>query len=93
MILRMSSSTDSSTSMTHIAIEYDRVDGGSGKLIKKLPKNRKIVKKSEEPQRPKKFAKAIGLEESSFLTSDTRLAFTKMGFSHTKLMRKNYWAL
>ena len=41
------------------------------------------LSKVEKPQRPEKSTKTIGLEEPSFLTSDTRLAFTKMGSSHT----------
>ena len=84
-MLRTSSSTDSSTSATQIAVEDDGVDGGGGKSVEKSSKSRRIVKKSEEPQRPEKFAKAIGLKEPNFLTSDTRLAFTKMGSRYTKL--------
>ena len=38
----------------------------------------KKLSKVENPQRLKKFAKVIGLEESSFLTSDTKLAFMKI---------------
>ena len=37
----------------------------------------------EKPQKPEKSAKVIGLEEPSFLTSNIRLAFTKMGSSRT----------
>ena len=91
-MLRTSSSTDSSTSATQIAVKCDGVDGGGGKSVEKSSKSRRIVKKSEE-QRPEKSAKAIGLEEPSFLTSDIRLAFTKMGSSHTKLTMENYWPL
>ena len=76
-MLRTSSSTDSSTSAAQIAVEYDGVDGGGGKSVEKSSK------KSEEPQRPEKSAKAIGSEEPRFLTSDIRLAFTKMGSSRT----------
>ena len=43
-MLRTSSSTDSSTSMTQIAVEDDGVDGGSGKLVEKSSKSRRIVK-------------------------------------------------
>ena len=71
-------------------VEYDGVDdvggdggNGGGKLVEKSSK----VKK---PQRPEK---SIGSEEPSFLTSDTRLAFIKMGSSHTKLTMENYWPL
>ena len=39
---------------------------------------RKVIKKSKKPQRPKKSAKTIGLEELSFLISNTRLAVAKM---------------
>ena len=71
-MLRTSSLTDSSTSVTQIVVEYDGVkDSGGGKSVKKSSK-------VEKPQRLKKFAKAIGLEEPSFLTFKTRLAFTKM---------------
>ena len=48
------------------------------------------VKKS---QRPEKSKKAISLEESSFLTFNTRLAFTKMGSRDTKLTIENYRSL
>ena len=87
-MLRISSSTDPSTSASQTAVGYDGVDGGGGKSVKKSTKRRKIVKESEEPQRSKK---SIGSEEPSFLTSDTRLAFTKMGSRHTKLTIENYW--
>ena len=43
----------------------------------------KRLSKVEKSQRPEKSAKTIGSEKPSFLTSDTRLAFTKMGFRHT----------
>ena len=89
-MLRTSSSTDSSTSAAQIVFEYDKVGSGSGKLIKKLSKVEKSTK-SKKPQRPEKSTKAIGLEEPSFLTSDARLAFTKIGTSCTKLTIENYW--
>ena len=38
----------------------------------------KELSKVEKPQRPEKPVKGIGLEEPSFLTSDTRLAVMKM---------------
>ena len=38
-MLKTSSSTDSSTSATQIAVKYDEVDGGGGKLVKKLSKS------------------------------------------------------
>ena len=82
-MIRTSSSTDSSTTATQIAVKYDGVDGGAGKLVEKSSKSQRIVKESEEPQRPEKSAKTIGSEEPSSLTSDTRLAFTKMGSSRT----------
>ena len=83
LMLRTSSSTDSSTSAAQIVVEYNGVDdsGGGGKLVEKLSK----VKK---PQRPEK---SIGSEEPGFLTTDTRLAFTKMGPNRTKLTMENYW--
>ena len=39
----------------------------------------------EMMQRLNKSVKAIGSEELSFLTFDTRLTFTKMGSRHIKL--------
>ena len=82
-MLRTSSSTDSSTSVTQIAVEDDGVDGGGGKSVEKSSKSR-TVKKSEEPQRPEKSAKSIGLEEPSFLNSDTRLAVAKRSLVKTR---------
>ena len=82
-MLRMSSSTDSSTSATQIVVAYDGV--GGGKSIKKSSR----VKKSAKSKKPQKFAKTIDSEEPSFLTSKTRLAFTKMGSSRTKLTMEN----
>ena len=35
------------------------VDGGDGKLVKKLLKSRKIVKKSEKPQRSEKLQRSL----------------------------------
>ena len=46
LMLRTSSSTDSSTSTTQIAVEYDEVDGG-GKLVEKSSKSQRIVKESK----------------------------------------------
>ena len=89
-MLRTSSSTDSSTSAAQIVFEYDEVGSGGGKLIKKFSKVEKSTK-SKTPQRPEKSAKTIGLEDLSFLTSDARLAFTKIGSSCTKLTIENYW--
>ena len=43
----------------------------------------KKLSKVEKLQKLEKSAKVIGLEELSFLTSDSRLAFTKMGSSRT----------
>ena len=43
-MLKTSSSTDSSTSVTQIAVEYDRVDGGGGKLVKKSSNSLKNLK-------------------------------------------------
>ena len=60
----------------------DKVVGGVGRPdetvvdLSKLSKSRRIVKSQ-------KTSKTISLEEPSFLTSDTRLAFTKMGSRHT----------
>ena len=69
-MLRTSSSTDSSTRATPIVAEHDGVDDGGGGVGKSSSK----VKK---PQRPKKSVRTIGLEEPSFLTSDTKLAIAK----------------
>ena len=46
LMLKTSSSTDSSTSATESAVKYDEVDGGS-KLVKKSSKSRRIVKESK----------------------------------------------
>ena len=84
-MLRTSSSTDSSTSAAQIVVEYDGVDdsgGGGGQSVEKSSK-------VEKPQRPEKYAKAIGSEEPSFLTSDNRLTLTKRGSSRTKLTMEN----
>ena len=88
-MLRTSLSMNSLTSTTQIAIKYDGVDS-DGKSVKISSKCQRIVKKSEEPLRPEKSAKVIGLKKPSFLTSDTRLAFIKMGSRHSKLTVENY---
>ena len=75
--------------------ENDEVVRGGGRadeMVVDLSKS-KNCQKSKKSQRPEKFAKAIGSEEPSFLTSDTRLAFTKIGSRHTKLTMENYWPL
>ena len=64
-MFRTSSSTDSSTSATQIAVQYDRLDGGGGQLVKKSSKSRRIVERSEKPQRPEKVMQATGSEERS----------------------------
>ena len=59
--LRTSSSTDSSTSAAQIVVEFDGVDAGGGavgKSVKKSSKSRRIVKKSEKPQRPEKLQRS-----------------------------------
>ena len=43
--------------------------------------------KFEKPQRSKKSANVIGLEEPSFLTSDTRLTVTKIGPSQNLIQK------
>ena len=55
-MLRTSSST--AHQLAQITVEYDEFDGGVGKLVKKLSKGRKIVKKSEKPQRPEKLQRS-----------------------------------
>ena len=44
LMLRTSSSTDSSTSVTQIAVEYNGIDGGGDKSVKKSSESRRIVK-------------------------------------------------
>ena len=71
--------------------ENNEVVGGDGRVdetvvdLSKLSKSLKVEKsaKVEKPQKPDKSAKVIDLEESSFLISDTRLAFTRIGSSYT----------
>ena len=63
------------------------------RLMVVMASRSKNCQKVEKPQRPEKSAKAISLEEPNFLISDTRLAFTKMRSSHTKLTMKNYLPL
>ena len=41
-----------------ITVEYDEVDSGIGKSVKKLSKGRKIIKKSEKPQKPEMLQKS-----------------------------------
>ena len=53
----------------------------------------KKLSKVKKPQKLDKSAKAIGLEGPSFLTSNTRLAFTKMGSRYTKLTMEDFWPL
>ena len=63
LMLRTSSSIDLSVGATQFAVDYDEVDNGGGKLVQKLWISRKIIKKPKKPQRSKKIAKTIGLEE------------------------------
>lgn len=82
-MLRTNSLIDLLTSMTQMVVGYNRVDSYSScnKLVKKLSKIKK---------KPQKFEKSINLKELSFLIFDTRLAFTKIGFSYIKLIIENY---
>ena len=64
-------------------VEQDRFDDGGADIGK-------LSSKVEKPQKPEKFN---GLEEPSFLTSDTRLDFIKKESSRTKLMIENYCPL
>ena len=66
---------ESSNSVTQIVVEHDGVDDDGGDVGKSLSK-------VEKRQRPEKSAKVLGSEKPSFLTSNTRLAFTKMGSSY-----------
>ena len=58
---------DPSTSAAKVMVKYEEVEGGRsgavGKSVKKLSKNRRIVKKSKKPQRSEKVTKIIGSEE------------------------------
>ena len=52
---------DSSTSAAQIVVEFDGVDAGGGaigKSVKKSSKSRRIIKKSEKPQRPEKLQRS-----------------------------------
>ena len=51
-MLRTSLSTDSSTSATQIAVEYDGADGGGGKWVEELSK-------VEKPQKPEESQKSL----------------------------------
>ena len=82
-MLRTSSSSDSLISTTQLAIKYDRVDGGGGKLVEKF-QNVEKLSKIKKPQKPDKSAKVISSEKLSFLTSDTRLVLIKMDESHNE---------
>ena len=82
-MLKTSSSTDSSTSVTQTAVEDDGVDASCGKLVKKSSKSPKNLKRLE------KSAKSIGSEESSFLNSNTRLAVAKRSLVKTRYKTYN----
>ena len=88
-MLMTSLSTYSPTSANQIVVKYDRFDDSgsddSGKFTKKLSKVKKF-------QKCKKSAKAIGSEEPSFLTSNIRLAFTKMYKTHDRELLANVGA-
>ena len=53
---------DSSTSAARVMVKYEEVDGGRsgavGKSVKKSSKSRRIIKKSEKPQRPEKLQRS-----------------------------------
>ena len=61
-MLRTSLSTNSSTRAAQIEVEFDGVDAGGGgavgKSVKKSSKGRRIVKKSEKPQRLEKLQRS-----------------------------------
>lgn len=65
-------------------VKYDKIDRGrngiGSKLIKKSSKYQKIIK-SWKTSKVWKVTKVIDWEKLSFLTSDTKLAFTKIGFN------------
>lgn len=68
-------------------IEFNKVfinNSTTSKLVKKLSKIQKITTS-------KKIFKIINFKILSFFSSNTRLAFTKIGFSYPKLIIKNYW--
>ena len=56
-MFKTSLSTDSSTGATRFTIKYDKLDGGSDKLVEKLSKIWRIVKKSKNCQRAQKASK------------------------------------
>ena len=60
---QISALKNSSASAARIAVKYDEVDkgrsGAIGKSVKKLSKGRRIVKKSEKPQRPEKLQRSL----------------------------------
>ena len=85
--LRTSALTDLSTDAAQVKVQYNEVGGdgsASSKLVKKLSKSQRIVRKSKEPQKLEKSAKSIGLEEPSFLNSDTRLIVAKKSLVKTQ---------
>ena len=56
-------------------VGYDGIDDGGS------DGGSKFVKKLSKVKKPQRTEKSISLENPSFMTSDIRLAFTKMGFS------------
>lgn len=82
-MLKTSLSIDLSSSATQVLIEFNEIDivggDGGGNLVKKLLK----VKK------PQRARKSYQFGEIKFLTYNTRLAFTKLGFNYIKLTIKN----
>ena len=58
-MLKMSSSTDSSSSATQIAVEYDGVNGVDDLLVKKLSKIRQKVKESSKISKSFKYLKIL----------------------------------
>ena len=62
LMLRMSSSTESSTSTVQITVKHDEIDGGGGKLVEKLSKSRRIVR-SRKTSKAWRVAKVISSEE------------------------------
>ena len=94
-MLRTSSSRDSSTSVTQIAVEYNGIDGGGGKSIEKLSESQKIVK-SWKTSRAWKVTKVIGWKELGYQSTlalsgaEVLCVLRNLGY---KLSRKDYFQI
>ena len=61
-MLRTSSSSDSSVSATQIAVEYNGIDGGGGKLVEKVVKKSKNCQKVQRASKVWKICKGHRFE-------------------------------